>query len=73
LKKLATGSSIEKAWEIISYLKEVTKKWPPPVKFVVVLPDPNKVEIWIAFPLQKEELDFIKLRLREFTKGTTTI
>ena len=67
MQKLATGSSISKAWAIIHALEAVTSKWDPPVLFCVVLPRPDKVEIYSSpkTPIRPQE----KSKLKEIIKN----
>ena len=67
--KLATGSSIERGWEIVRVLREATKSWPPPNKFVLILHEPEKVEVWSWSPQRPAEIKFLQEVIRDFVEG----
>jgi hypothetical protein len=66
MNKLATGSSLEKGWEIVKILREATSKWPPKNEFVLVLPEPNVVEVWSWSPQRPSELKFLREVVKDF-------
>lgn len=69
MQKLGTGTSIERGWQIVSILKESTKQWKPSIAFVLVLPSPDKVEIWAWGPVKKDEEKWLKHVMRDYVEG----
>ena len=64
------GKSIERAWEIVNILKEATKSWSPQYRqFVLVIPEPGKVEIWSQIAQRPDDLKFLKDVAADFVKG----
>ena len=61
--KLTSVSSIERAWEFISYAEKIHI---PAVRLVVVLPRLGKVEIWIATAVPNKEIKALMQMVKKF-------
>lgn len=66
---LTSISSIEKGWKIIARLQEATRLWPPPNEFVLVLPKPDKMEVWSWSPQRPNDLKLLRQIIDDFMKG----
>ena len=69
-KIVGPGTSIERGWEVIRILKEATKLWPPQYRqFILILPEPGRVEVWSKISQRPNDLQFLKSVASDFVKG----
>lgn len=67
MTRVAKVATLETAWKLARFLEEeLDKLWTPPIRFQVLLPNPETIEVWPVNPLRPEEEKAVALMVRRY-------